>query len=319
MTRKLALLGAVAGLAMTPSGNAQQITKPLSSLAASSQVGKVVCHGFAAVPMTQDQEQTLPLQIIAKLGCGDNVSVLSDPESYTINVRTADGKTGYVARVYLTVREGEVPSSVTPALASAQVQNGVARWQPGGLGSEQFSADDSAVESLTVNGVTVQVSLHDTGWKLRANILVANADAERIYINPARFTLEEHVPFVKTLAYQDPHRLVNAATHQILWTSASAYAPGGQWSQSSSTNNAAALVATSYRVPVPAGASRAPVSIAKDGDAKESVLREGKIMQGEKSEGAVWFERDKKAEQLVLRVPVNGIVYEFPLSFNHDK
>jgi len=318
MTRKLALLGAFASLAIAPSGRAQQIAKPLSSLAGSSQVGKVTCHGISSVPMTLDQEQTLPMQVIAKLSCGDDVSLLSDSDSYTVNVRTTDGKSGYVARMYLTISTGEAARSAKQ-LPSAQIQNGVARWQPGAPGSDQFSADDSAVESLTVNGVTVQVSLHDTGWKLRANILVSNANLDHVYINPARFVLEEHVPFVKTLAYQDPRKLVNAATHQILWTSASASAPGGQWSQSSGSS-APTVTNASYKVPVSSSASVASNSHSKDAtEPKELVLHEGKILQNEKSEGAVWFERDKKAEQLLLRVPVDGVIFEFPLSFNHNK
>jgi hypothetical protein len=318
MTRKLALLGAVASLAIAQSGHAQQIAKPLSSLAGNSQIGKVTCHGISSVPMTLDQEQTLPMQVIAKLNCGDDVSLLSDADSYTVNVRTTDGKSGYVARMYLTIFAADASRSAQQ-LPSAQIQNGVARWQPGAPGSDQFSTDDSAVESLTVNGVTVQVSLHDTGWKLRANILVSNANAGHIYINPARFTLEERTPFAKSLAYQDPRKLVNAATHQILWTSASASAPSGQWSQSSASNSPS-VVSASYKVPATSSASSVSASHSKDtGEAKEVVLHEGKILQNEKSEGAVWFERDKKAEQLLLRVPVDSVIYEFPLSFNHNK
>jgi hypothetical protein len=33
----------------------------------------------------------------------------------------------------------------------------------------------------------------------------------------------------------------------------------------------------------------------------------------------VWFDRDAKSSQLLLRVPVDGIIFEFPLSFNHEK
>jgi len=50
-----------------------------------------------------------------------------------------------------------------------------------------------------------------------------------------------------------------------------------------------------------------------------TALRQGEVAPGAKSAGAVWFERDKKAEQLVLRVPVGQTIFEFPLSFNQDK
>src|SRR5579862_7064000 len=175
MTRKFALVGGVASLALAQAASAQQITKPLSSLSSNYAVGKVSCHGVNSVPLTADQDQSLPLQLVTKLKCGEQVSVLSDGEGYTVGVRTADGKNGYVARIYLLISSDDSAHPAHQQASSATVQNGIARWQPGGAGSDQFSEDDSVVESLTVNGVTVQVSLHDTGWKLRANVVVANA------------------------------------------------------------------------------------------------------------------------------------------------
>jgi len=50
----------------------------------------------------------------------------------------------------------------------------------------------------------------------------------------------------------------------------------------------------------------------------DTALRQGVVNAGAKSSGAVWFERDKKAEQLVLRIPVGQTIFEFPLNFNHE-
>jgi hypothetical protein len=319
MNRKSALLAAIAGLVIAPSGHAQQIAKPLSSLASSTAQGKITCHGISNIPMTLDVEQTIPMQIVAKLNCGDAVAILSDNEGYTLNVRTGDGRTGYVARVFIEVLK-DIPAPAAPQpVVSAVAHNGVARWQPGAAGSEQFPGEDSAIESLTVNGVTVQVSLHDTGWKLRANVLVSNGNSQHINIDPTRFTLIESAPDVKQLAHEDPTKLVSAATHQILWTSASAYAPEGHWTQSAQSNSATVLT-VGYKVPVPANNSKAMFSHLDEAtNPKEAVLHEGKIEPDHKAEGAVWFERDKKAEHLLLRIPVDGVIFEFPLSFNHDK
>jgi hypothetical protein len=316
MNRRFALLGAAAALAFAASSHAQQIAKPLSSLAGSTTQGKVSCHGVPSVPMTLDAEQTLPMQVIAKLNCGESLALLSDPDAYTVNVRTADGKIGYIARMYVILDPNAASSEQLP---SAAVQSGVARWQPGAAGSDQFTDGDSVIESLTVNGVTVQVSLHDTGWKLRANVLVSNSSSQHLYINPARFTLVETAPFNKVLSHEDSRQIVNAATHQVLWNSANAYAPEGRWNQSSQTNTPAAMN-IGYKVPAPAGNSKAMFSRTQNAtDAKEIVMHEGKIEANDKTEGAVWFERDKKAQHLLLRVPVDGVIYEFPLSFNHDK
>jgi hypothetical protein len=319
MNRTSAVLAAVLCLWLAPSLQAQQITMPSSSLVSGSPQGKITCHGVSRIPMTSDVEQSLPMQIVARLNCGDTVAVLSDSDNYTVNVRTADGRMGYVARVYLEISD-EIPAPQPPPQAvSAVAQNGVARWQPGGAGSDQFAAEDSAVESLTVNGVTVQVSLHDTGWKLRANVLISNAGSQHVYSNPARFTLVESAPIAKLLAHEDPEKLVHAATHQILWTSASAFAPDGHWTQSSPAA-APAIIPTGYKVPTAANGSM-PLSAHSPAahNPKEAVFHESKIEPNQKAEGAVWFERDKKAEHLLLRVPVDGVIYEFPLSFNHDK
>jgi len=48
-------------------------------------------------------------------------------------------------------------------------------------------------------------------------------------------------------------------------------------------------------------------------------LRECSLKPNEKTAGAVWFERDAKSNQFILRVPVGAVIFEFPLSFNHEK
>jgi hypothetical protein len=93
------------------------------------------------------------MRLVARLGCGDQVAVLSDSEGYTVNIRTADGKTGYVARMFLT--EVRANFAKDPRAVEALVDNGIARWQSGAPGSDQLFSGDSIVESLTANGITV--------------------------------------------------------------------------------------------------------------------------------------------------------------------
>jgi hypothetical protein len=276
--------------------------------------------------MTLDAEQSLPLQIIGTLPCGAEVVVLSDVEGYTVNVRTADGRTGYVAKLYLT----SIPAPAAPKpISSAAVVDNVARWTSGGPGSDQFFSDDSLVESLTVNGVTVQVSLLDTGWKLRANVAVANDGPEQVAVDPAKFALQEFAPTVRTLAYQDPKAIATSVTHGVLWTSVSATTPNfsEQYANPSSAVNVAyktPFVSTqtpNYLVPTQTAqlsAAKHDVDLTAVRQIHNTALREGTLAPGAKTAGAVWFERDKKAEQLVLHVPVNGTVFEFPLSFSHN-
>jgi hypothetical protein len=329
MKNQLRLIGAVAGLAFAAATPAQQA--PLASLTAGPANAStalkewVRCHGVTDVPMTADAEQALPMQVTGVLACGAEVAVLSDIEGYTVNVRTADGKFGYVARMYLSAA-APVQSNFGKPLASASVENNVARWTPGGTGSDQFISADSLVESLTVNGVTVQVTLHDTGWKLRANVAVANDSSEQVSINPSRFTLTESAPSFRMLAYQDSKEMAKSVTHGVLWTSTSATSPSSFGYQHSAMNVSYSTPFVSTQTPnylVQAqseqlSAEKHDVDLNAVHQIHNTALREGPVAPGNKSSGAVWFERDKKAEQLVLRVPVGLTIFEFPLSFNHN-
>src|SRR5580704_15212938 len=223
MRNKLMVLGIFASLAVALPSSAAENSGSSVSPAPGSLRGTVICREVQNVPVTSDAEQALPMQLVTRLSCGDEVAVLSDSEGYTVNVRTADGKDGYVARMYLS--EHPADSAKDRRAAEAVVDNGIARWQSGAPGSDQFFSAGSVVESLTANGVTVQVSLQDTDWKLRANVAIANDSAEPVHFNPAGFTLDELKPRLRTLAYQNPKELAKALTHQVYWTNASATAP----------------------------------------------------------------------------------------------
>jgi hypothetical protein len=262
--------------------------------------GTIVCRGIQNVPVTADPEQSLPMQVVARLGCGDQVAVLSDSEGYTIRIGTADGKTGYVARMYLS--EAPVNSAKDGRAGEAIVDHGISRWQSGAPGSEQFFSGGILVESLTANGITVQVALQDTGWKLRASVAIANDGRDQVYYNPAGFTLDELKPRLRTLAYQNPKELAKALTHQVYWTSSSATPPASATYQN-------AVYKTAY---VPA----TPNYLVQEAQqAQASVLQAGSVGPKDKVSGVVWFERDRNPQQMNLRVFVGDQIFEFPLSF----
>jgi hypothetical protein len=327
MTRKLLILGAVASLALPHFLQAQEISKPLASISAGSITAMVSCHGVANIPMTADAAQALPMQLVATLSCGEGLAVLSDAEGYTVKVRTVDGRTGWVAAMYVSKIP---PPKPVPHYESAALQNGVARWQAGAKGCDQFVSDNEVVESVTVSGVTVQVSLHDTGWKLRADVAVANTGAERLYVNPAKFTLNEAAGW-KSLPYRDPAQLAKTTTHQVLWTNASA----GPHRTSPSVPS---MMNVGYKMPADSTTS-APNYLVQHRYAEEEAIRAqsrqtlidtarqinslalkaGSVQANDKVAGAVWFERDKDLQHLVLSVPVGNQIFEFPFSFNNKK
>jgi hypothetical protein len=300
MRNKLLILGTFASLAATlPTLAAENSGSSVSAVPGSLR-GTVICRGVQNVPVTADAEQALPMKLVARLSCGDEVAVLADSEGYTVNIRTADGKDGYVARMYL--EEHPTSSSKDHRTAEAVVDNGIARWQSGAPGSDQFFSGGAVVESLTANGVTVQVSLQDTGWKLRATVAIANQGAEPVHFNPAGFSLAELKPHLRTLAYQNPKELAKALTHQVYWTNASASAP------------ASAIYMNAVYKPSAASTPNFLGDTAAQ-QVQSNVLQAATVSPKEKAVGVVWFERDKNADQLNLRIFVGDQIFEFPLSF----
>jgi hypothetical protein len=299
MRNKLLIFGTFASLALALASPAAENSGSSVSPAPGSLRGTVICRGAQNVPVTTDAEQALPMQLVTRLNCGDEVAVLSDSEGYTVNIRTADGKDGYVARMYL--EEHPANSSKDRRAVEAVVDNGIARWQSGAPGSDQFYSGGAVVESLTANGITVQISLQDTGWKLRASVAIANEGAAPVRFNPAGFTLDELKPRLRALAYQNPKELAKALTHQVYWTNSSATAPA-----SATYMNAVYKAST---VPTPNYLAEVAQQV------QSNVLQSATVSPKEKASGVVWFERDKNSQQLNLRIFVGDQIFEFPLSF----
>jgi hypothetical protein len=332
ITVKFALLSIIAS-SLAPASRAQTDT-PVATAVPNVPNWKINCPGVRNVPMTADPEQSLPLQVIATLKCGEDITVLANDEGYTVKIQTADGKVGYVAAMYVR----KVPAARRPrSIESANVENGVAHWQQGAPGCDDFMSNGVLVESLTIHGVTVQVSLHDTGWKLRANLAIANNSSQPIHIEPSQFILDDVGDHGKPLFYQDPAKLAKNVTHQVLWTEASAE-PSSQPSRRASSAESVSATNVGYKSSFAPSVS-APNYILQHQYAEESAVREqGKqtlnntaqqildlalktstIEPNGKVSGAVWFERDKNPQQLMLRIPIEAERIEFPLSFTQQK
>jgi hypothetical protein len=318
MTNKLRFSGIVTILAVAQTVSAQQIGKPLSTLDGGLVSGSILCRGTSKVPMTVDPEQALPLQVVADLDCGQPVSWNPGGGGYTFKVRTADGKSGYVP--WMNVAKGEVVAPPKSVRQPAVIKDGKVRWLAGTEGSQRFYSEGLEAESLTVNGVTVQVSLQDTGWKLLANIAVANGGLQAVHVVPSQITLVTLGQVKKSLPYQQPKKLRTAVNHQILWTEADA-APsstgflvnaGYRTSDSDGLNRTQNYLAQ-HQVDVESKAEFNPHS-----EINTVALKDAALLPSGHISGSTWFERDGKLQEMILRVPVGDLVYEFPLSFNHD-
>jgi hypothetical protein len=292
------------------------------SVVAAAPHANVNCPGISSVPMTADAEQALPLRIVGTLSCGQPLAILADNEGYTERVRTADGKEGYVARMYITMNGAADAAAADRPMPSATPVNNVVRWQAGALGCEQFTVKGYTVESATANGMTVQVSLQDSGWKLRATIAISNEAGEVVEVLPALITLDELQPGLRTLPAQDPAKLSHVKNHQVLWTAVNAQPPA------SAHFSEAHVSSASYRAgsqnyfieqTVPASATSHDDSAAAAAELKAMALKQTSLSAGQKTTGVIWFQRDSNARELSLRVPVGDLIFDFPLSFNQKK
>jgi hypothetical protein len=308
MKRRLLKMAAVTGLVLPAAAQAQDLTKPAP--VPPSLPWKVNCHGLASVPLTADALQALPLRLVTNLTCDQGLAVVSDPDGYTVNVRTADGKTGYIASMYLMKAPPAKPAPhVEPT--SASTNNGVARWRPGAKGCDEFTKNGVAVESLTANGVTVQVSLADTGSKLRADVAVGNFGNMHVYVNPVGITLESKGAHAKSLAYRDPAQLAKESQRGA----------GNSAAVNADFRSAefSPVFASAYAVErKPVEDLSRPVSQTASVPDQFSALalKKGTLKPEGRTWGAVWFERDDSSNQYVMRVPIDNQIFEFPLSLD---
>ena len=286
----------------------------------------VKCPGVTSIPFTADEQQALPLRIVGSLACGDTVVILADREGYTARIRTKGGQEGYVARMYL-ITESDEPAApaIKPLPSVAAAVNGVARWEAGAPGCTEFISRGRHVESITANGITVQVSLQDSGWKYRANVAISNQGETAVEVVPGIVTLDELIPNLKALLATSPEKVAHAPTHQVLWTSADAvpspsaavHPAGAVLNQQADRNSAT----PDYLNPHVAQASEKHVAFARSEsvDLQAIALKPGALPSGQKAAGVMWFERDASAHELSLRVPVGDVVFDFPFTLEQKK
>lgn len=308
-------------LAALPARGAEE-TPGVASMAPATAVVK--CPGVTSIPFTADEQQALPLRLVGSLTCGDTVAVLSDIEGYTTHIRTRDGQEGYVARMYLATESGAPPTmQKAQQPLSATPVNGVVRWQAGAAGCDQFVSHGRHVESITAHGITVQVSVQDSGWKYRANVAISNQSGGNVDVTPGIVTLHELLPNLKVLPATDREKVAHTPTHQVFWTIADAVpSPSAVASHSaSSANESRTPSAPDYLSPHVALASVKHVAFARSEsvDIDAISLKNGSLPASQKTAGVMWFERDGSARELSMRVPVGDVVFDFAFSLEQKK
>jgi hypothetical protein len=121
----LLILAGACTIAMLSTSDAAQNSSNSVRVAA-----RIKCQGEDSVNVTADAEQGLPLQLVDVATCGEPITVLSDPQAYTVKVRTSSGKVGWVTRFEVLIDpSAPAPPQSTPIIivgsAHAQAQTPV--------------------------------------------------------------------------------------------------------------------------------------------------------------------------------------------------
>jgi len=140
MVRTLAIVAALVGLCASAGTTCAAQSRAASANSAAGVPAKVQCPGERYVSLTADAEQTIPLKLVATLKCGEDVQILSDPQGYTVKVRTTDGKIGYVTRYEVAV------APLTPPAAPSDAGTSQGAGQGAGQGARQANAAGSSAD-----------------------------------------------------------------------------------------------------------------------------------------------------------------------------
>lgn len=232
------------------------------------------------------------------------------------------------------------PKAALPTMDDAG--SGRFRWAENEPGADQFLLLGIRYLSMTAHGITVSVSLSDTGSTMRADIGFFNGGASSVDVDPAQFSLLSQ-PEARSLRYQEPEALIasikataSRRATRLVWsgllarstytrqTDAAGSVSGvtvdssGIGFQSATLNARATAVTTgpNYVAQMRANQLAEQLMAGAISDAeyiREIALKATTLFPGTRIAGAVWFEREKDCESATLTVPAGAYDFGFPL------
>lgn len=222
------------------------------------------------------------------------------------------------------------------AIAAAQLESRI-RWQQGAPNTDHFIVNGRTVKTLTLDGLTLGVSLgierlgtariyYD---KFVVYLYAINLSERRVEITPDIVTLESVRPRARELKRETAMHLANT-----IQTWAAVAGAAGEAAASLQTTQAAATGSVSG----PGGsAAYSETTIAPDMAARQRASQQSAILNGSASRagidlervelkantllpngevgGMLIFDRDKKCQEAVVRVAVDGKIVEFPFAW----
>jgi hypothetical protein len=227
-------------------------------------------------------------------------------------------------------------------------------WSVGDPNSDQVLKGGLPVRILVKDGVAVSASLAMNSDVLWANVSVTNRSGGRIDVDPSQFTLTEVTRNQKELLYESPQQIVKFIQRRAGWANGfSAMAAESSRDKTTTeaevnTNSQSRtdvyLESQPHRFSLSGnatttGSSRTTATVttdspdyqarmesarqierntakadSKSADVLNRALLANTLMSGEEIGGAVFFQHDKKVREAILRIPIAGKIFEFPLS-----
>lgn len=222
------------------------------------------------------------------------------------------------ARMNRDQREAFLWKIETIYLPKAQPPKQIFSWTPNDPASTTKVVPFRAITKVaSAGGFVIEASIERRGFFV-AHIRILNQRAESIPVRPQTFVLDVSKPKHHILFFEYPSRVGYQYLKAGLNYSYS-YAPTERTTIRSATGQTIATVDTpdalarqDMRDAVQTLTDTA-FSIARNIEPRS--LKEGDLPSGSSVEGDVYFERNDKARELVLRIVVADVGFEIPFSF----
>jgi hypothetical protein len=193
------------------------------------------------------------------------------------------------------------------------------------------------LQILNENGIVVLTMIVDTGRYFRVDVAVVNNTSQPVDVLPSSFTLRLLQPKQKELRYQPPEKVMKSisnraaldnfftalgaagATQQIASQTnttgnVSVYSNGGSANGTYNQRSTSTTTVPDEQARQNAAEHISANNVAAANAAQEVnsfSLRATTIDPGKLATGSVYFERARKVERTVTRIPINDVVYEF--------
>lgn len=213
------------------------------------------------------------------------------------------------------------------------------KWVAGSLHSREFLVQGSKVRMIVTGSLSVLAFIESNEDPLRVRMHFLNKSEQPFDVIPDTFTLAVIEPRTKakTLSYLSPKQVAKRIQDEATWLMvAEALSSMGRAMSGTSTTTSSGTVrardtygrsaygtyngvTTTYDHA--ANQQQTAANIARITDAAEArkirettgALLPNTVFPGDEYVGVVHFKREKRAEVMLLRAPVRGQVFEFPL------